>query len=96
MVTTLTSCLCIPLFNFLYQISHYLNSQSQSPYDKTLSTDIEDMSEMAEMDPEELPALLYQVTAISRKCGGKSARLKSLVLTAISEVEHLYPINTLL
>ena len=47
---------------------------------------MEDLNEMAEMDPEELPALLYQLTAISRKCGGNSARLKSLVLTAISEV----------
>ena len=47
---------------------------------------MEDLNEMAEMDPEELPALLYQLTAISRKCGGNSVRLKSLVLTAISEV----------
>ena len=56
---------------------------------------MEDLNEMAEMDPEELPALLYQLTAISRKCGGNSARLKSLVLTAISEVPKFMQLSLL-
>lgn len=37
-------------------------------------------------DPDSLPALLYQLTSVMRKCGGASARLRSLVLNSISEV----------
>jgi hypothetical protein len=44
-------------------------------------------NEIAELpDPDSLPALLYQLTSVMRKCGGVSTRLRALVLNAVSEV----------
>ena len=40
-------------------------------------------------DHESLPALLYQLTSVMRKCGGVSVRLRALVLNAVSEVSDV-------
>ena len=47
-------------------------------------------NENAELpDPDSLPALLYQLTSVMRKCGGVSTRLRALVLNAVSEVRKV-------
>jgi hypothetical protein len=47
-------------------------------------------NENAELpDPDSLPALLYQLTSVMRKCGGVSTRLRALVLNAVSEVSKV-------
>ena len=40
-------------------------------------------------DPDSLPALLYQLTSVMRKCNGASTRLRALVLDSISEVSDI-------
>jgi hypothetical protein len=37
------------------------------------------------IDPEELPVLIHQIIALTRKCDGSSVRLKALVLDAVSK-----------
>lgn len=47
-------------------------------------------NEIAELpDPDSLPALLYQLTSVMRKCGGASTRLRALVLNTVSEVSKV-------
>lgn len=47
-------------------------------------------TENAELpDPDSLPALLYQLTSVMRKCGGVSTRLRAVVLNAVSEVRKV-------
>jgi hypothetical protein len=41
---------------------------------------------MSVLDPDSLPALLYQLTSVIRKCGGASQKLRAMVLRATAEV----------
>ena len=38
------------------------------------------------LDPDSLPALLYQLTSVIRKCGGSSQKLRAMVLRATADV----------
>ena len=60
-----------------------------SPYAVWKGFDQDEESDMC-VDIEELPALLYQLTGLTRKCDGTSARVKSLVLeTVASSIDSL-------